>query len=86
MQRSFSLLSRPAARLLARPTALPAISQRLPMRFFSAAPEPLTVADIEGRVLKVLQDFAKVDSSKVPNILLIYWQETNARMAIKALP
>lgn len=34
-------------------------------RWYSAAPEPLTVQDVETRVMSVLKDFSKVDASKV---------------------
>lgn len=34
-------------------------------RFYSAAPEPLSVQEIENRVLDTLKSFSKVDQSKV---------------------
>lgn len=36
-----------------------------PGRFFSAAPEPLTVQEIENRVLDTLKSFSKVNQEKV---------------------
>ena len=65
MQNLFRLVQRqpkalPKAFYITRPSLLST-------RYYSAAPEPLTVPQIEDRVMKVLQEFSKVDSSKVFN-------------------
>jgi hypothetical protein len=41
-------------------------------RFFSATPEPLSVQEIENRVLDTLKSFSKVDQSKVFFMTIIF--------------
>ncbi|KAJ3196435.1 Acyl carrier protein 1, mitochondrial [Irineochytrium annulatum] len=54
-----------SSRLLPSVAASPLCRCQGQARSYSAAPEPLTVADIETRVLQVLKDFDKVDAAKL---------------------
>lgn len=78
--RSFRLMSRlgsasmnthfrmaPTASLYQTKTMFPVGS----LRMFSAGPPPLTVQQIEDRVLQLLKDFDKVEAPKVSEMIMI---------------
>ncbi|ORY42154.1 ACP-like protein [Rhizoclosmatium globosum] len=49
----------------ATPFVIRAAAAATPLRFYGAGPSPLSVAQVQERVLNVLKDFDKVDASKL---------------------